>query len=136
MIRSIILSTACRLLLPLLLLYSLYLLFRGHNLPGGGFVGGLTAAAGFGLFALANGVSAARRSMHLDPRVLVAFGLLTAVASGIPGLLHDLPFMSAFWAEQQLPVIGSVGTPLLFDTGVYLTVAGMALLIIFSLMED
>jgi multicomponent Na+:H+ antiporter subunit B len=136
MIRSLILSTAARTLLPLLLLYSLFLLLRGHNEPGGGFVGGLVAAAGFTLYALAYGVVAARSKLHLNPRTLVAAGLLTAVGSGCVPLLAGRPFLTGLWVENHLPVVGAFGTPLLFDSGVYLTVAGMALLIVFSLMEE
>ena len=136
MIRSLILSTAVRLLLPLLLLFSLFLLLRGHNEPGGGFVGGLVAASGFALYALAHGVSTARLKMHIEPHTLVAAGLLAAVGSGCFALVADRPFMTGLWNAQRLPVIGKAGTPLLFDTGVYLVVMGMALLIVFSLMED
>lgn len=136
MIRSLILSTAARILLPLLLLYSLFLLLRGHNEPGGGFVGGLVAATGFSLYALAYGVTAARRMVRLAPHTLVSAGLLVATASGCISLFADRPFLTGLWIGERLPVVGSFGTPLLFDTGVYLTVAGMALLIVFSLLED
>lgn len=136
MIRSLILSTAARILLPLLLLFSLFLLLRGHNEPGGGFVGGLVAATGFTLYALAYGVAAARRMLLLSPRNLLAAGLLTATAGGAVSLASGRPFLTGLWIGDRLPVIGSFGTPLLFDTGVYLTVGGMALLIVFSLMEE
>ncbi|HMN02746.1 MAG TPA: MnhB domain-containing protein, partial [Geobacter anodireducens] len=65
--QSLFLATAVRLLLPLLLLFSLFLLLRGHNEPGGGFVGGLVAAAAFALHALAHGVAAARRVLRVEP---------------------------------------------------------------------
>jgi multicomponent Na+:H+ antiporter subunit B len=136
MIRSLILSTATRILLPLLLLYSIFLLLRGHNEPGGGFVGGLVAATGFALHALSYGVAATRHKMHVDPRVLVAWGLVIAIGSGCISVFAGRPFMTGLWAGDRLPIVGSLGTPLLFDTGVYMTVAGMALLIVFSLMEE
>ena len=136
MIRSLILSTAVRVLLPLLLLFSLFLLLRGHNEPGGGFVGGLVAASGFALYALAHGASIARLKLHIEPHTLIAAGLLTAVSSGCIALVAGHPFMAGLWNGQQLPVIGQAGTPFLFDTGVYLVVMGMALLIVFSLMEE
>jgi multicomponent Na+:H+ antiporter subunit B len=134
--RSLILATAVQLLLPLLLLVSLYLLFRGHNDPGGGFVGGLAAAAGFALYALASGVAAARRLLHLHPRMLIAAGLLTALGSGLAGPAAGLPFMTGLWSVVKLPVFGKLGTPLLFDAGVYLVVVGVMTHIIFSLMEE
>jgi multicomponent Na+:H+ antiporter subunit B len=134
--RSLILATAVQLLLPLLLLLSLYLLFRGHNDPGGGFVGGLAAAAGFALYALASGVAAARLLLHLHPRMLIAAGLLTALGSGLAGPAAGRPFMTGLWSAVKLPVFGKLGTPLLFDAGVYLVVVGVMTHIIFSLMEE
>lgn len=133
---SIILSTTIRLLLPLLLLFSVFLLLRGHNEPGGGFVGGLVAAAAISLYALAEGVEAAHRILIVNPRQLIAGGLLVALGSGMIPLLLGLPFQSGLWLPHSLPVLGHVGTPLLFDLGVYLLVAGMALLIVLSLMEE
>lgn len=133
---SVILSTAIRLLLPLLLLFSVFLLLRGHNEPGGGFVGGLVAAAAIALYALAEGAGAAQRLLKLDPRSLIAFGLALALTSGIIPLLFGQPLLTGLWLPFPLPVLGHVGTPLLFDLGVYLLVAGMALLIVLSLMEE
>ncbi|MBI5446030.1 MAG: Na+/H+ antiporter subunit B [Deltaproteobacteria bacterium] len=134
--QSLILSTASRLLLPLLLLFSLFLLLRGHNEPGGGFVAGLVAAVAFVLQALAHGVAQARRMLRAEPRLLVASGLLTALASGLVSMTLGQPFLTGRWSTLRMPVIGHAGTPLLFDAGVYLVVAGMALLIVFSLMEE
>lgn len=136
MIRSLILSIAVRILLPLLLLFSLFLLLRGHNEPGGGFVGGLVAASGFALYALAHGAPTARLKMHIEPQTIVAAGIFTAVGSGCFSLVTGRPFMTGLWYGERLPVVGKVGTPLLFDFGVFLVVMGMALLIVFSLMEE
>jgi len=133
---SLILSTATRYLLPLLLLFSIFLLLRGHNEPGGGFAGGLVAAAAFALYAIAHNVADARRVLRIDPRLLVGLGLLTALSSGLIGLLAGYPFMTGLWSTRSLPVLGKVGTPLLFDLGVYLVVIGITLLIIFSLAEE
>ncbi|MCE7984507.1 MAG: Na+/H+ antiporter subunit B [Caldilinea sp. CFX5] len=134
--NSLILSVAGRYLLPLLLLFSLFLLFRGHNEPGGGFVGGLVAASAFALYALAFDVNAARRLLRLEPRVLIALGLTVAGVSGFGGLLTGRPFFAPVWGAQELPIIGKPGTPLFFDTGVYLTVIGITTLILFSLAEE
>ncbi len=134
--QSLILSTATRYLLPLLLLFSFFLLLRGHNEPGGGFVGGLVAAAAFALYVLAMDVKAAREILKVDPRVLIAVGVLTAASSGVLSLLTGKPFLTALWLKQPLPVLGKVGTPLLFDVGVYLLVLGVTLMIIFALVEE
>ena len=134
--QSLILTTATRYLLPLLLLFSFFLLLRGHNEPGGGFVGGLVAAAAFALYAIAEDVSSTRQILKVEPRLLIAVGVLTATASGVLPLLTGQPFLTALWFKQPLPVLGKVGTPLFFDIGVYLLVLGVTLKIIFSLAEE
>lgn len=133
---SLILSTATRYLLPLLLLFSAFLLIRGHNEPGGGFVGGLVAAAAFALYAIADGVTTAQRILRLNPITLIGLGLLIAAISGFVAVVTGQPFMTGVWGSQPVPVLGKVGTPLLFDIGVYLAVIGVVLLIIFSLIEE
>lgn len=134
--KSIIFTNAVRILLPILLLFSIFTLLRGHDAPGGGFVGGLVASVGLALHALAFGARDARRVLWADPRALIAAGLLSATVSGLFGIAADLPFMAGIWAPFKFEAIGGIGTPLLFDIGVYLTVTGVMLLIIFSLMEQ
>ncbi|MBN1666555.1 MAG: Na+/H+ antiporter subunit B [Anaerolineales bacterium] len=134
--QSLILSTASRYLLPLLLLFSIFLLLRGHNEPGGGFVGGLVAAAAFALHAIAFDVPSTRYLLRVEPLVLIGTGLLMAAASGLFGLLVGEPFMTALWSTRELPVLGKLGTPLLFDLGVYLVVLGITLKIVFVLAEE
>lgn len=133
--HSLILAVAIRLLLPLMLLFSLFLLLRGHNEPGGGFVGGLVVAAAFALYTLAHGVREGRRILRVDPLRLVTTGLLIALVSGLIPLAAGMPFLTPLWSPVAA-VVGHAGTPLLFDAGVYLLVAGVALLIIFTLMEE
>jgi multicomponent Na+:H+ antiporter subunit B len=133
---SLILATAARGLLPLLLLFSLFLLLRGHNEPGGGFVGGLSAASAFALYALTHGVPAARRLLVVDSRSLAAAGLLVALTAGGLGLSSGKPLLTGLWLETPLPVLGKVGTPILFDAGVFLLVVGVVLTILFPLLEE
>lgn len=135
---SLILRTATRYLLPLLVLFSLFLLLRGHDEPGGGFVGGLIAAAALGLCAIAFDAETARRVLHVEPRLLIGLGLSLAAASGLAGLLIGRPFLYGRWGTFDFPGVGrvDVGTPLLFDLGVYLVVVGVTLLILFSLKEE
>lgn len=135
-IPSLILLTATRYLVPVLLLFSLFLLTRGHNEPGGGFVGGLVAGAAFALYAIAHTVHQARRLLRLPPRTLIGAGLLIAVGSGLLSLLYQRPFMTGIWSAVDLPVIGKIGTPGIFDIGVFIAVLGVVLQIIFELMED
>lgn len=134
--RSLILAAATRVVFPLLLLFSVFLLFRGHNEPGGGFVGGLVAATAYALLALTGGVPAARRVLPARPEVLIGTGLLAALASGLVGLAAGRPFLTGLWGDVSLPVVGKPGTPVLFDAGVYLTVVGVVLLILFTLQEE
>lgn len=135
---SLILQTAARYLLPLLLLFSLFIFWRGHNEPGGGFVGGLIAAAAFVLYAIAYDTGAARRILPVEPRVLIGLGLLLALVSGLIGMLSGQPFLTGQWSVLDLPGFGAVeiSTPLLFDLGVYLAVLGVTLVIIFALAEE
>lgn len=133
--KSLILGTTTNFLIALLLMFSVFLLLRGHNLPGGGFGGGLVASASFALYALAYGVGAARRLLRFDPRELIGGGLLLAIISGLPAMFVGKPFLTGLWDHTPVPVIGKLGTPLFFDIGVYLVVMGFALLVIFSLFE-
>lgn len=134
--NSLILSAATRVLLPLFILFSLFLLLRGHNEPGGGFVGGLVVAAGYALYAIAFGVTDARRILKIDPRTFIGLGLLLAMGSGLLSLGMDKPYLTGVWLEADIPTLGKVGTPLLFDLGVYLAVLGVTLTIVFSLAEE
>ena len=94
---SLILRTATRVLMPLLLLFAVFLLLRGHNAPGGGFVGGLVVAAAFVLYAIAYGVQAGRRALRVDPATLLGAGLLVALGSGNTAVLLGRPFLNAVW---------------------------------------
>lgn len=134
--RSIIFASASKYLLPLLLLFSFYVLLRGHNEPGGGFVGGLIAASAYSMYTIANGVSVARTALGFKPSKLIGFGLLFAGGSGLISLFSGLPFMTGIWPDVVIPGIGKLSTPLLFDTGVYLVVLGVVLIIIFSLADE
>lgn len=134
--RSVVLPLAARYLMPLLLIFSIFLLLRGHNEIGGGFVGGLVAASAFMLYAIANSPEDARRVMPVEPPALIFSGLLVALSSGLVSLVAGKPFMTGMWLPQPLPVLGKVGTPVLFDVGVYLLVIGISLHILLSLAEE
>jgi multisubunit Na+/H+ antiporter MnhB subunit len=133
---SSILQTAARLLMPLLLLFAVFLLLRGHNQPGGGFVGGLVIAASFVLYSIAFSVDAARRALLVRPSTLLGVGLLVAFVSGLPAALAGQPFMTARWTTVGAgPAALAVGTPLVFDVGVFLAVVGVVLTIVFTLAD-
>lgn len=134
---SLILKTTTRYLMPLLLIFSVFLFLRGHNQPGGGFAGGLVAAAPFALYSIAYGAAEARRVLYIKPYQLIGGGLLASFTSGVISLLNGLPFLTGIWGYVQVPGLGKVelGTPVLFDLGVYLVVMGVTLAIIFALEE-
>jgi multicomponent Na+:H+ antiporter subunit B len=133
---SIILSTAVKYLIPMLLIFSFFLLLRGHNEPGGGFVGGLIAAAAYALFTIANGVEDAKKFLRIEPLILIAVGLMLALISGLISLFYGEIFMTGLWLKNEVPVIGKIGTPFLFDVGVYFLVLGIVTKIIFALAEE
>lgn len=134
---SMILRTTARYLTPLLLIFSVFLFWRGHNQPGGGFAAGLVAAVPFTIFSIAFGVAEARRVLHIETHVLIATGLLTALTSGVLSMLAGDSFLTSMWKDVDLPgyPLIHLGTPLLFDLGVYLLVIGVTLSIIFALEE-
>lgn len=135
---SIILQTAARTLISLLLMVALFALLRGHNEPGGGFIAGLGATTAVVLYGIAFGAPAARHLLHVPPRFLVGTGLLVALAAGATGLIFGEAFLDGMWNEVDLPGLPAMklGTPLLFDVGVALVVVGTGVGILVSLLED
>jgi multicomponent Na+:H+ antiporter subunit B len=131
--NSIILTTAARLVAALMLLFSVYLLLRGHNEPGGGFVGGLVAASALFLQAITNGVTATRRALRVEPRAIAVVGIAVAIVAGLAAAVVDAPFLTGVWA---FPTGIPLGSPLLFDVGVYLVVVGAVTTLVFALEED
>ncbi|WP_341644144.1 MnhB domain-containing protein [Thauera sp. SDU_THAU2] len=132
--KSLIFSTTARLLFWGMLVTSLLILWRGHNEPGGGFVGGLVAAMAIGLIALSEGVAKARSILRIHPVVLAGLGIFFAVLSGVPGMLAGHGFLTHQWI-----VFGNgfeLGTTLLFDIGVYCTVMGGMLCMVLRLYEE
>ncbi|MCX7800339.1 MAG: hypothetical protein N2109_08370 [Fimbriimonadales bacterium] len=131
--NSLILRTGATFVMPLLLVFSVFLLIRGHHLPGGGFAGGLVAAASLTLYGLVNGMGAAKAVLRASPEIWIAGGLGLAVLSGVPGLVLRGSFLAPIWGT-----LGGVkvGTPLAFDLGVYLLVIGVVLTMVFALSEE
>ena len=134
--KSLILQTASRYLMVLLVLLSVFMLFRGHNEPGGGFVGGLLIAGAFALYALAYQAKAARHLLRFDPRTIIGIGLATAVGSGLAAVFYGQPFLTGQWLPYSIPFLGKLGTVFFFDLGVYLVVLGTTLLVLLTLQEE
>lgn len=137
--NSVILSAATRLLVSLMLVFSLFMLLRGHNEPGGGFIGGLLAATGYALYAIAHGAASARRALRMDPLMIAVIGLGVALCAGLMAALADSAFLTGLWwfagasADSKGLPISSV---LMFDVGVYLVVVGAVLTFVFALEEE
>lgn len=134
--NSLILKTATKFLLALMLLFSIFILFRGHNEPGGGFIAGLITGSAFALYVMAYGPVATRKLIHIDLRYLLSFGLSCALLSGLIGLFNGKPFLTGTWLKTTIGnTVIKIGTPLLFDIGVYVVVVAAILMVIFALEE-
>ena len=134
--KTLILKTAANYLLPLLLLFAIFILFRGHYKPGGGFLGGLIAAIAFVLHAFANGHANTLKLLKVHPAVLVPIGLMISLMSGLLPVFTGDPYLTGLWFDHPLPVFGLIGTALFFDIGVFLVVFGITLTILFTISES
>lgn len=124
---SLILQTAGRTLFHTIVVFSLFMLFAGHHLPGGGFIGGLIAASALVLRAVAEGPGDLDRLMPVGPEGLLGAGLLAAAGAGVAGLAGGRAFLEQVALDVHLPLVGDlhVTSVLVFDIGVYLIVLGM-----------
>ncbi len=137
--NSIILRVGTRYLAGILVLFSLYMLIRGHNEPGGGFIGGLIGSTGFVLYAIACGTKEARAALHIMPQNIAVAGLGIALLAGIAAALFGDALFTGQWLFLN-PTEDSKGLPLstvlVFDIGVYLVVFGSILSIVFAMEEE
>ncbi|MDX8349095.1 MULTISPECIES: Na+/H+ antiporter subunit B [unclassified Cognatiyoonia] len=136
--NSVILIAGARLQVVLLLVFSAYMLLRGHNAPGGGFIGGLIAATGFVVYAIACGTKDARAALRFDPANIAGLGLGIALLAGVMAAIWGDALFTGQWLfigetedDKGLPL----STVLVFDVGVYLVVLGSVLSIVFALEE-
>ena len=137
--NSLILRVATRYLSALLLIFSLYMLLRGHNEPGGGFIGGLIGATGFVLHAIACGTKDARAALRIMPQTIAVCGLGISLLAGLYAGLFGDAFLTGQWlfigateTDKGLPI----STVLFFDIGVYLVVLGSILTMVFAMEEE
>ena len=134
--NTLIFRTLAPFLTALMVLFSLFVLLRGHNEPGGGFIGGLIAASALAIYGIAYGVQAVRRAIWFHPMSIAGAGLMLACLSGLLSIAAGVPFMTGLWIY---PVIGGVEIPLAtvmsFDVGVYLVVVGAITSIALALEE-
>jgi multicomponent Na+:H+ antiporter subunit B len=132
--HSVIFSAMAKVFFWVMLAVSVLILLRGHDQPGGGFVGGLVAAMAIGVVALADGVTSARRRLVAQPVVLLGLGGLLTIVSGIPGFVVGGGFLAHQWLIFDNGF--KIGTTMVFDLGVYFVVLGGMLSLVFRLYED
>ncbi len=134
--NTLIFRTAAPFLTALMLLFSVFVLLRGHNEPGGGFIGGLIAASALAIYGIACGVTAVRRAIVFHPLTIAGFGLLAASVAGFLSVFAGVPFMTGLWIYPHLfGMEVALSTVMLFDTGVYLVVVGAITSIALALEE-
>jgi multisubunit Na+/H+ antiporter MnhB subunit len=130
--RSVILDVTARVVFPSALTLSLYLLFAGHNQPGGGFVGGLVAGAAVGVVYAAGGIDDVRALARVRPWTVLGTGLLIAAGTALLPLATGGALMEHGSVELDPPLLGHVKltSTLLFDVGVYAVVVGLVLMVL------
>jgi len=134
--NTLIFRTAAPFLTALMLLFSVFVLLRGHNEPGGGFIGGLIAASAFAIYGIACGVTAVRRAIIFHPLAIAGFGLLASTLAGFISIFAGVPFMTGLWIYPHLFGIEvPLSTVMLFDIGVYFVVLGAFTSIALALEE-
>ncbi len=135
---SMILRTANGVIFPLTLLFALYMALKGHNAPGGGFIGGLVAAVALVLYRMSHGREAMGRLMPIHPRMLVAFGLTLASATSVIPLIFGLPLLTSRAPYVNFGVGEPVHLPtaMWFDLGVLFVVIGVSVGMIVRLGEE
>jgi multicomponent Na+:H+ antiporter subunit A len=136
--RLVVLDVSVRIVFAAVMVGSIYLLFAGHNQPGGGFVGGILAGAAVALRYLAGGIAEVRSISRARPWTVLGLGLLLAIGTAIVPLLLGDPVLSSAYRAFDVPLIGSVSltSVLIFDFGVYLAVVGLALMMFESFGDD
>ncbi len=133
--HPVFMASFTRLLLPLALLVAIFILLRGHNLPGGGFIAGLITAVALIMQYLANGVTWTQSRLPANIHSIIGFGLLIAVSTGLASWLFDHPFLTSTFSHIHWPLVGEfeLASAMAFDLGVYLVVVGATLLILINL---
>lgn len=121
-----------QMILPLALMVSIYILLRGHNLPGGGFIAGLITASAMILQYMTSGVDWVKERFDYNYQSVVAVGVMIALFTGLGSWFFGHAFLTSWFTHLDWPVVGEFefATAMLFDIGVYLTVVGATLMIL------
>lgn len=114
-----------------MLLFSIIVLLRGHNDPGGGFIAGLIAASAAAIYGMARSVGEVRRLLRFNPIAFAGFGVVLASAVGLISVFAGVPFLTALWLPGHI-----FGVPGAFDIGVYFVVFGTITAIALALEDS
>jgi multicomponent Na+:H+ antiporter subunit A len=136
--RSLVLDVDVRAAFHTVLLFSIFLLFAGHNAPGGGFIGGLVAGAAFMLRYVAGGADEVDRAEPVSPELLLGAGVVISTLTGTAALVLGGDFLQSGYHARDVPVIGDMSftSVLAFDIGVYLVVLGLVVSVLRSLGRE
>ncbi|OIJ22094.1 Na(+)/H(+) antiporter subunit B [Anaerobacillus alkalidiazotrophicus] len=134
----LMLHTITRIVAFIILSFSVFLFFAGHNNPGGGFIGGLMTAAALLLLYVSFDIKSIKKVIPFNYTTMIAVGMLFAIGTGVASMLRGFPFLTQFDKYVTFPILGKVHltTALPFDLGVYLVVVGVTLLSILTIAED
>ena len=135
--NTLIFRTLAPVITVTMIVFSIFVMLRGHNEPGGGFIGGLIGASAIAIYGIAAGPAAVRVAMRVDPLVIAGFGVLLAGLSGMVSLVYGVPYLTGIWTHLQLGEAGAaLSTPMIFDIGVYFVVFGTISAIGLALEDD
>jgi len=134
--RNLILEKISKLYLIVMIVLSVFILLRGHNNPGGGFIGGIITSTGFIFYGIINGSEKVKKMLKISTIELMGAGLFMGlIALFIPLFSGREPFTGVWMEFTLFSSVTHIGTPLLFDTGIYFVVTGVFLSIIISVMD-
>ena len=143
MIKTVILRTASRIIVPLSLIFAAYIYFKGHQTPGGGFVGGLVASVALILHRMSEKEGSLQRMLPVRERTLIGWGLLLAMGTGVVAMIAGLPFLTSGHTAVKLPAgpgnsaqTIEVASAMAFDLGVVLVVTGVVVGMINALTDE
>lgn len=136
--NNVILETSIKVLLFIIVLYSVYIFTAGHYYPGGGFIGGLMTAGAIVLLMITYDIKTVAQILPINYRIISAIGLLFAIGTSAGAFIFDVPFLTHAFTHVDLPILGdlSLHTATLFDLGVYFVVIGVTMTIIQTIGED
>ncbi|MFD1066309.1 Na(+)/H(+) antiporter subunit B [Oceanobacillus locisalsi] len=136
--NDVMLQTFARLIIMIVLSFSIYLLLAGHNSPGGGFIGGLMTATAILILYLSFDLKSIKKVIRFDYIKIIGIGLLLASLTGVVSMVFGFPYLKQFFDYFTFPILGEVEltTALPFDVGIYLVVLASALAIILTIAED